>query len=90
VVKYVRGENVDKWFAHKQSKIEEAAATERRQAEADAAPPSFSTSRNGLAPRRQGKLSPANMDETQKEIARTLMPDLPPPKAYEEYCKHYL
>lgn len=89
VVKYVRGENLDKILAHREAKRGVATGTSRQQAEREAAPPAFSQ-RTPPTPQRSGRLTPASMDDTSKEIARNLMPDLPPQKAYEEYCKHYI
>jgi hypothetical protein len=88
VVHYVQGANIDKVIAAREAKRSSTVAADRQRAERDAAPPAFNSARTP-APR-GGRLTPATMDETSKEIARNLMPDLPPQKAYEEYCKNYI
>lgn len=87
VVQYVQGANIDKIFAAREAKKAASAATTRQQAERQFAPPAANGSRTTP---RGAKLTPVTLDETSKEIARNLMPDLPPQKAYEEYCKHYV
>ena len=88
VVQYVQGANIDKVFNHREAKKAANAAAQRQQAERQFAAPTPNGSRP--AGPRGGKLTAASLDETSKEIARNLMPDLPPQKAYEEYCKHYV
>lgn len=82
VVKYVRGEHIDKIISHREQKKATENGRQRQDAESDAAPPSLGSNRAPSG--RQGKLTPANMDSTQKEIARNLgISD-------EDYCKHYI
>lgn len=88
VVQYVQGANLDKIISHRRSKEASTAATARQEAERKFAAPVANGGRPA-APR-GGKLTPASLDETSKEIARNLMPELPPQKAYEEYCKHFV
>lgn len=91
IVSYVRGENIDKVISHREAKKAAVDSTNRQEAERRAAPPTFAGSRpNGPTTARGGKMTPATMDDVTKEIARNLMPGVPPQKAYEEYCKHYL
>src|SRR5262245_24007444 len=82
VVQYVQGANIEKIFNAREAKKQQTAAAQRQAAERSFAAPQVNGSRTP-APR-GGKLTPASLDETSKEIARNLMPDLPPQKAYEE------
>jgi hypothetical protein len=88
VVQYVQGANLDKIISHRRTKEASVAATQRQAAERQFAAPVANGGRPSTP--RGGKLTPASLDETSKEIARNLMPDLPPQKAYEEYCKHFV
>ena len=88
VVQYVQGANLDKIISHRRSKEAATASAARQEAERKFAAPVANGGRPA-APR-GGKLTPASLDETSKEIARNLMPELPPQKAYEEYCKHFV
>jgi len=88
VVQYVQGANLDKIISARRAKESATAAAQRQEAERKFAAPVANGGRP-VAPR-GGKLTPASLDETSKEIARNLMPELPPQKAYEEYCKHFV
>jgi hypothetical protein len=88
VVQYVQGANLDKIISHRRSKEASTAAAQRQEAERKFAAPVANGGRPATP--RGGKLTPASLDETSKEIARNLMPELPPQKAYEEYCKHFV
>lgn len=93
VVKYVRGENFDKMVEFRTTKRNTSDAAARQAAAQNNAPPAFSPARPP-APRPNGggsgKITPATMDDTHKEIARTLMPNVPKEKAYELYCQYYI
>lgn len=85
MIAYIRGkpENIDKLFDHRVSKNKPAAQAAAQAAQAAAA---GATIKPDL-PTQSRQTGSDDLDDTTKEIARTLFPELKPAEAYAEYNK---
>lgn len=68
LIKYARGEHIDKFVSEKAKRSSDANLATSRQREVDSAPADFTGKSGESAPRQRGKLK--ELDATQKEICR--------------------
>lgn len=85
LIAWIRGKtgNMEKLFDHRVAKASKGKQTDAQAAQAAAAGPVIRTTVGGSS----GGSAAGELDDTMKEIARNLFPDMAPADAYKEYDK---